>query len=100
VNLIVRVIGEQRFEVILRLIRFPYAVRPWIEWIQVDHVILQTDNQVGPGRRGRVLARDHERERRGNEHPDNQNRSQRDRKSTRLNSSHGSISYAVFCWNK
>src|SRR5207245_5526688 len=23
-----------------------------------------------------------------------------DRKSTRLNSSHGSISYAVFCWNK
>src|SRR6266852_8796233 len=23
-----------------------------------------------------------------------------DRKSTRLNSSHGSMSYAVFCWNK
>src|SRR5699024_11623313 len=27
-------------------------------------------------------------------------RSRRDRKSTRLNSSHGSISYAVFCWEK
>src|SRR5205085_9106054 len=27
-------------------------------------------------------------------------RTQADRKSTRLNSSHSQISYAVFCWNK
>src|SRR2546422_7242569 len=30
----------------------------------------------------------------------NKNRTQRDRKSTRLNSSHGYISYAVFCLKK
>src|SRR5438876_7544737 len=32
--------------------------------------------------------------------PDNHNPSQTDRKSTRLNSSHPSISYAVFCLKK
>src|SRR2546430_13405027 len=33
-------------------------------------------------------------------HPQPRPRPPKDRKSTRLNSSHSQISYAVFCWNK
>src|SRR5256884_3934902 len=36
----------------------------------------------------------------GNRHPDQNGDSRADRKSTRLNSSHGYISYAVFCLKK
>src|SRR2546422_1413504 len=50
-----------------------------------------------PGRRGRRARR-----RRGIavRHPDPRVAPPRDRKSTRLNSSHGYISYAVFCLKK
>src|SRR3712207_7747440 len=41
-----------------------------------------------------------QRERRDDAHPDVQQTHQRDRKSTRLNSSHANISYAVFCLKK
>src|SRR3712207_7695197 len=37
---------------------------------------------------------------RGQKQPDPENRSTGDRKSTRLNSSHANISYAVFCLKK
>src|SRR3712207_8975883 len=43
--------------------------------------------QVARGRMGEILARDHPAD-------------GEDRKSTRLNSSHANISYAVFCLNK
>src|SRR5437868_8380650 len=57
----------------------------------------------GAADRGRdALEADRERpeEGRGAELPDPQARPRIDRKSTRLNSSHVSISYAVFCLNK
>src|SRR2546422_5503986 len=51
------------------------------------------------------LAEDRERDDRNQDrerdrHHDHQRRAPRDRKSTRLNSSHGYISYAVFCLKK
>src|SRR2546422_7087943 len=54
-----------------------------------------------PGRRGHTLVRDADR-RGGRQarHDDRRTVSQPDRKSTRLNSSHGYISYAVFCLKK
>src|SRR4051794_41717017 len=57
------------------------------------------DGQLHPGRphpRRRVQGR--QRERRGER--DKEQRRGQDRKSTRLNSSHPSISYAVFCLKK
>src|SRR3712207_8635070 len=50
---------------------------------------------AGPyGSRGGGAGSDHD------SGPDSAHRAQRDRKSTRLNSSHANISYAVFCLTK
>src|SRR3712207_8510523 len=45
-------------------------------------------------------ARDEQEGGDGPEHPDDHGRAVEDRKSTRLNSSHANISYAVFCLKK
>src|SRR2546422_8622488 len=50
-------------------------------WVFVDHQGRRKAKRAGPGSRGKKLA-------------------EADRKSTRLNSSHGYISYAVFCLEK
>src|SRR5699024_12778485 len=72
------------------------------------HDALPISDQVGQGRRGRrgdlaglddhgVAPGDRGDQRRQGQHRDRQ---AQDRKSTRLNSSHVSISYAVFCLKK
>src|SRR2546430_10000265 len=53
--------------------------------------------RLPPGRKG---CQNHGRERRGKEIPDGRLEKTSDRKSTRLNSSHSQISYAVFCLKK
>src|SRR5207245_7743138 len=57
---------------------------------QLLRIAVRTDNQVGLTRGGLQQGHKHRRLRLLGE----------DRKSTRLNSSHGSISYAVFCLKK
>src|SRR3712207_7163362 len=56
----------------------------------------------GAGRRGRGVdpGLDARRRSRGGGRPGRRRRRRRDRKSTRLNSSHAHISYAVFCLKK
>src|SRR2546421_2824928 len=57
----------------------------------------------GDGRRGDGRDRDRDRSREGRDRDrgrDQGRRPERDRKSTRLNSSHDQISYAVFCLKK
>src|SRR5438128_5851712 len=59
--------------------------------LAVDRLALGPDGALGEGTDGSWLVDVHHRA-----HP----RTPQDRKSTRLNSSHGSISYAVFCLKK
>src|SRR5689334_23700702 len=68
------------------------------EVVQRDLLPLVRGRERGPtGRAGRRAVRGRDQA----EHlSSRQGADRRDRKSTRLNSSHSSISYAVFCWKR
>src|SRR5207253_6773013 len=78
------------------------------ELIVVGHVAQGTRNDVMRPASERWRAWGHARRKRGNQHRERghalpevqETRGSRDRKSTRLNSSHVAISYAVFCLKK
>src|SRR3712207_7075210 len=63
----------------------------------IDPVALRRQLVVADGREGEAVARAQEQEDQSDHDGDE---GKRDRKSTRLNSSHANISYAVFCLKK